>query len=237
MREKVQNLLIGIGLGIFLGVTFFQHILGLVVCIPMTFVYVWYARIRTKQKKKNQLEIQFKDAVLAMVSSMQAGYSLNHAFRDAMEISCTVYGESSMIVKLLERIVWGQTLNIPMDDLLEEMAIRSELEAVKNFTDVIRVTRRYGGNLPEMMNQLVNVIEDRLTVNAEILSVTASVRYEAYFMDIIPVGIIWYLNLTAAEFLSALYDTVAGRCFMVICLLVYLGVVAWQFYIMESEIG
>lgn len=217
--------------------TFFQHVLGLVVCLPVTLVYVWYGQIRNRRKKKNQLEIQFKDAVLAMVSSMQAGYSLNHAFHDAMEISCTVYGDTSMIVKLLERIVWGQTLNIPMDDLLEEMARRSELEAVRNFTDVIRVTRRYGGNLPEMMRQLANVIEDRLTVNAEVLSVTASVRYEAYVMDIIPVGIIWYLNLTAADFLSALYDGIAGRCFMVICLLVYLGVIAWQFYIMESEIG
>lgn len=224
-------------MGGFLAATFFQHILGMIVCIPITFAYIWYEPTRTKRKKKNQLEIQFKDAVLAMVSSMQAGYSLNHAFRDAMDISCTVYGDQSMIVKLLERIVWGQTLNIPMDDLLEEMAERSGLEAVRNFTDVIRVTRRYGGNLPEMMKQLVNVIEDRLTVNAEILSVTASVRYEAYIMDIIPVGIIWYMNLTAAEFLSALYDGVAGRAFMVICLLVYLGVVAWQFYIMESEIG
>ena len=85
-------------------------------------LYVKYAEKRLINKKKHQLEVQFKDAILAMASSLQAGYSLGHAFEDALEISGEIYGKKSMIVSLLEKVIWGQKLNISMDQLLEELA-------------------------------------------------------------------------------------------------------------------
>ena len=188
------------------------------------------------RKKIHQLEIQFKDAILSLSSSLQAGSSLGHAFEDAVEMCSDVYGKQSMIVSLFENIVWGQKLNIPLDQLLEELAERSQLDEVRNFTEVIKVTRRYGGNLPDMMRKLAGVIEDRLAVKAEILSVTTSMRYEAYVMDMIPVAIIWYMNLTGPSFLEILYTGIPGRVFMTACMIIYLGTVIWQFHIMENMI-
>lgn len=217
-----------------LAATFFKSLMGIILTFPVAAVYIRYAEKKLKKKKMQQLGIQFKDVILALASSMQAGYSLNHAFEDALEMGYAVYGKQSLIVSLFETVVWGQKLNIPMDRLLTEMAERSELEEVQNFTEVIKVTRRYGGNLPDMIQKLAGVMEDHLTVKAEILSVTTSVRYEAYIMDLIPVAIIWYMNLTEPLFLEILYHGLLGRCFMGVCMLFYLITVFWQFRIMES---
>lgn len=219
-----------------MAVTFFQKIWGIIFTFPVMMLYIKYAEEKMIRKKKHQLEIQFKDAILSMASSLQAGYSLGHAFEDALEISREVYGSQSMIVSLFEKVVWGQKLNIPMNQLLEELAERSQLEEVGNFTEVIKVTRRYGGNLPDMIQKLAGVIEDRLTVKAEILSVTTSVRYEAYVMDVIPVAIIWYMNVTGPSFLAILYSGFAGRLFMAMCMFVYFAAVIWQFHMMENMI-
>lgn len=216
--------------------TFFQDIRGILITLPIIVLYIRYAEEKLKKKKQHKLELQFKDAILALASSLQAGYSLTHAFEEALELSRVVYGNHSMIVSLFERVVWGQKLNIPMDQLLEELAERSQLDEVRSFTEVIKVTRRYGGNLPDMIQKLAGVMEDRLAVNAEILSATTSVRYEAYIMDLIPVAIIWYMNLTGPAFLEVLYTGLAGRIFMGVCMFFYMGTVVWQFHIMENVI-
>ena len=165
-KEKALIFLEGAGLSLILAITFFQRVWGLFLTFPVMLLYVKYAEKRLINKKKHQLEVQFKDAILAMASSLQAGYSLGHAFEDALEISGEIYGKKSMIVSLLEKVIWGQKLNISMDQLLEELAERSQLEEVRNFTEVVKVTRRYGGNLPDMIQKLAGVIEDRVTVKA-----------------------------------------------------------------------
>lgn len=235
-KEKVVIFISGTLLILLLTITFFQDFRGMILTIPVMVLYVKYAEEKLKRKKKHQLEIQFKDAILALSSSLQTGCSLTHAFEEALDLSKAVYGENGMIVSLFEKVVWGQKLNISMEQLLEELAERSQLDEVKSFTEVIKVTRRYGGNLPDMIQKLAGVIEDRLAVNAEILSVTASIRYEAYIMDLIPVAIIWYMNLTGPSFLEVLYTSLAGRAFMSVCMIFYLAAVVWQFHIMESAI-
>lgn len=235
--EKIGIVVLGAG-GIFiLSITFFKSLWGIVLLFPFWFLYIGYAKERLKKKKKHQLEIQFKDAILTLSSALKAGYSLSHAFEETMEMSRLVYGEESMIVSLLHGVVWGQRLNISMDQLMEEFAKRSQLDEVRSFAEVIKATRRYGGNLPDMIQKLADVIEDRLSVNAEIMSVTTSVRYEAYIMDLIPVAIIWYMNFTGPSFLNILYTGAVGRLFMGICMMFYLGTVIWQFRIMENMIA
>lgn len=235
-KEKIIIFSGGVCLSILLTATFYRELWGIFLTFPVMILYVKYAEEKIVRKKMHQLEIQFKDAILALSSSLQAGYSLGRAFEDALEMSSDVYGKQSMIVSLFGNVVWGQKLNIPMDQLLEELAERSQLDEVRSFTEVIKVTRRYGGNLPDMIRKLAGVIEDRLAVKAEILSVTTSIRYEAYVMDLIPVAIIWYMNLTGPSFLEILYAGIMGRIFMTICMFIYLGTVVWQLYMMENMI-
>lgn len=223
-------------IGILLAATFFQSVWGLIVVIPVGYRYGKFLEKKQTDRKKHQLEIQFKDALQALTSSLQAGYSLEKGIEDACQICATIYGKESMICRLFGKLLWGQQLNVPMLQLLEELEKESQLEVVTSFTEVVKATRKYGGNLPDMLQQLTGVIEDRLTVKSEILTVTASVRYEAYIMDAVPIAIIWYMNVSSPSFLQILYLGIAGRCFMMVCMAVYCVTVIWQFQIMERAL-
>lgn len=209
----------------------------MIVTLPICIILNSYLKNHIIQKKKHRFIVEFKDAMEAIASALQAGYSLERSFKEAQTISIQVYGPDSSIACLLRKVNAGLQLNMPMDQLMDEMAKRSNLEEVQSFTDVIRVTRRYGGNLPEMIRNLVVILEDKLAVRAEIMAVTTSIRYESYMMDLIPAGIIWYMNLSAPEFLQSLYTGFSGRLFMTVCMVIYLAAVMWQFSIMENKIG
>lgn len=188
------------------------------------------------EKKRHALEVQFKDAMITMTSALQAGYSLERAMEDAYQVSWNVYGADSNIVFLLGKVVTGRRLNISFDYLLAEMKELSALDMVGELAEIISICRKYGGNLPELIQKETNLIEDKLMIKEEVLSATASVRYEAYVMDVIPPFIILYLNITGSGFLTILYDSWFGFGFMTVCMYIYMATVFWQFRITEKSI-
>lgn len=223
----------GIGISFFLTVTFFKDFTMIWIAIPIVVLYVRYAAASRIESGKRILERQFKDAVFSMVSSLQAGISFPNAIKDAGIMIAGIYGEDSMMAGVLRKMIWEQELNIPMDEILKDMVQQCQLDSVRRFADVVRITGRYGGNLPGILKELADGMDTGIVIREELLSVTTAVRYESYAMDAVPVGIIWYLNLTAPSFLTILYTSAAGKLFMLVCLIVYASVVCWQFQIMK----
>lgn len=227
----------GIGAGVFLTVTFFRDFIWVWISVPIIAVYIRYAVTLKLERRKILLERQFKDAVFSIVSSLQAGVSFANAVKDAGDIITGIYGGDSMLAGLFQRMIWEQEMNVPMDKILNELVQQCQLESVRKFADVVRITGRYGGNMPEILKELADAMESGMTVREELLSVTTAIRYESYAMDAVPVGIIWYINLTAPSFLKILYTSAGGRVFMMVCLGVYVSIVFWQFQIMEHISG
>ena len=64
-------------------------------------------------------------------------------------------------------------------------------------------------------------MQKKLEVRQEIQLMVAAKRLEQNIMNIVPFGILAYLKLTSADFLSIVYGNVFGICFMSICLGVY----------------
>lgn len=207
------------------------------ISVPIIAVFLRYAVNLKLEARKKMLERQFKDAVFSIVSSMQAGASFANAVRDAGGMITGIYGANSILAGLFQKMTWQQEMNVPMDEILAELEQQCQLECVRQFADVVHITGRYGGNLPGILKELADVMESGMTVREELLSVTTAIRYESYVMDAVPIGIIWYINLTAPTFLMVLYTTAAGRVFMMVCLLVYAAVIRWQFQIMEKISG
>lgn len=64
----------------------------------------------------------------------------------------------------------------------------------------------------------------------------ASKRYEQKVMNMIPFGIILYMNFSSPEFLSTLYTTLLGRITMTGCLAVYILAIYLAERIMRIEV-
>ena len=102
--------------------------------------------------------------------------------------------------------------------MLQDFAERSGLQDIRNFTEVFSIAKRSGGSLKEIIERTGKIIRDKTAVTEEIRSMTASRRYEQNIMNILPFGIILYINLTSNGFLNVMYERFAGRMIMTACL-------------------
>lgn len=226
------------GLGIVVGISylFYYNKIAFLILLPFAFYFPILQKKQKKQKRQEELNREFKEAILSISSSLSVGYSIENACKEAYKEMLTVFGENSLIGNELYRMVCGIDLNIPIEELLDDLGKRSGLEDIRNFTEVFKVAKRTGGDLPAIIRQTVETIDEKLKVREEIVTMTTSVRYEGLIMSIIPPGIILYLKISSPEFFNPLYTTIFGRIFMTGCLIIYLGTLKLQQKMMEVDI-
>ncbi|KIR02518.1 Flp pilus assembly protein TadB [Lachnospiraceae bacterium TWA4] len=161
---------------------------------------------------------------------------MENSCKEAEREMTTMFGRNSLIVLELHRIVCGIDLNISVEELLDDLGKRSTIEDIRNFAQVFKVAKRTGGDLPYIIRQTVDMIEEKIKLKEEIITMTTSVRYEGLLMDIIPIFIILYMRFTSPDFFYPLYHTWFGTIFMSICLIIHLVAIKLQQVIMEVDI-
>ena len=64
----------------------------------------------------------------------------------------------------------------------------------------------------------------------------AEKAYEQKVMNVVPIGIILYMNMTSPEFLSIMYTSMTGRLVMTVCIGIYVGAYVLAKQIMKIEV-
>jgi len=80
------------------------------------------------------------------------------------------------------------------------------------------------------------VIGDKVQVKEEILTLTASKRFEQNIMNLIPLIIVLYIDRTSPGFFTLMYTTIIGRIVMTGCLLFYLIALKLSWKILNIEV-
>ena len=193
---------------------------------PIVFFFMfplpfWYIHQRKKQQirlRKKRLNYQFKDALNAMQVGISAGYSLDNTIKEARKDLEKMYGAKAEMAREFAYIEKQLGHSISLEELLYDLGIRSRVEDILNFTDVLIQAKKMGGNMRGILNRCISSIEERIQVKKEIDTILASRKMEQKIMSFIPLGIIFYMQITSPEFLSVLYGNPAGVCVMTICL-------------------
>lgn len=187
---------------------------------------IWKYRIREEEyvrKKKSEFLLQFKEMIQDMASALNSGYSVENALREAQKEMKLLYAPHAVISREIGLMVRQMRLQMPMEQVFEELAGRVELEDVKNFAAVFSAAKRSGGDMIGIIGDTVSQIGDKIEVHREIDTILAAKKYEFKVMSAIPYGIILYLILSFPEFTACLYGNIAGIGVMTVCLLVYTG--------------
>lgn len=169
------------------------------------------------------LRTQFKDTLYALAAALETGYSPENAVREAKKEIAHYYGEDSFMAEELKDM--GQKLDCgrSLEELWEDFAGRSGLAEAMSFAGVFSAAKKTGGNLIGIIKQTTAMIGSRCQLKEEIDSENAAIRLQSRLMNLIPLGILLFLQLSAPEFLGELYVTVWGRGVMSVCLAVYLA--------------
>lgn len=187
-------------------------------------------------KQKHQLSLEFKSMMESLVTSLNAGYSLERGFADSKKDLGLIYERKAAIFDELDCILTGLKMNIPLETLLKDFGERSGIEDIRNFANVVLAAKRSGGNLIHIIQKTVNSIADKMAVEEEIETLIASKKLEERIMMVMPYGIIFYLRVTNGEFLEVLYHNVLGIILMTVFLIVIYIADMWAEKIMEISV-
>ncbi len=219
--QFLKYLLTGLGICTIIGYLFYKSWIAIVLLSPFCIFYIIQKRKELIISRKNQLLMEFKEAITAVSAALNAGYSLENSFREATRDIKMLLLSNSIIIKELEYITNQLYLNKTIESLLEEFSNRCNIEDISNFTEVLITAKRSGGDMVKIIGSTSKNISEKIEIKKEISILIASKKYELKIMNLIPFLIIIYLNLTSPNFLNGLYHNSLGILVMTVCLMVY----------------
>ncbi len=192
-----------------------------------------YGKNRLKQEKRarnNLLSLQFRESILSVSTALNAGYSVENAFIEAYHDMRSMYGEDAAITMEYRRMVMKLRENEPIEYIIKDFAMNSDIEDIYDFANVFEAAKRIGGDMTKIIKRAAANISEKIDVKREIETSVSAKRYEIRVMELVPFGILLYLQVTSEEFLSVLYHNITGVALMTVCL----GIYGAGFYMAEK---
>ena len=200
---------------------FYRSIPVFLCTLPLAAGFPFYKKRELIPERKRKLLLQFKEGLNVLAGSLSAGYSLENALGESVHELELLYGKDGMIVREFAYILYQTRMNIPIEKAMDDFADRANLEDIRNFARVLRIAKRSGGEIVPIMNHTAEVINGKIRVKEEILTLTAAKRFEQSIMNLIPILIVLYIDKSSPGFFTVMYTTVLGRIIMTVCLLLY----------------
>ena len=187
-----------------------------------------FREIRRKKAKKarDQLAEQFRECILSVVSSLQAGYSVENAFLESEKDMELMYGKHSLIGDELIFVRRGLHININLEDLLADIAERSGCGDIGEFAQIFALAKRNGGNMTEIIKNSAGQIGKRIELRQEVQVLLGGKQMELLIMKLMPFGILLYVGMGNPGYFDSLYHNLTGIAIMTGCLAVYSGAYA-----------
>lgn len=219
-KRVLLGSLVATGLVAFL---FYRSIWGLC-CLPLV-TWVFYKREKEqgKERRNQQLLEEFVNGIRVLNTSVQAGISMENAWKDVQKELFVMYGETSLFLKEVKEINHSVALNIPIEELILGFAYRSGLEDIIIFAELFEYGKRSGGNWRRMIQDVVQHIQDKYDAKREIEVMVASKKLEQQVLNVIPLGILFFLQLSSWDYMSVMYHNPIGIICMSVCLCGYVA--------------
>jgi tight adherence protein B len=220
-KEKTGYILLA-GIFVFvLGFIFYRDLFWALLITPVAFYYPNIKKKEIIQKRKDELNFQFKDLLYSLSSSLSAGRSMESAFEDAFKDLQIIYpDEESLIIKECRYFVKNLEMNEGLEDILDDFEKRAHLEDVTSFVDVLKSCRKAGGNIVEVIRTTTGVMNDKIEIRNEIQTMIAAKKFEQKMMSLTPVAMILILSVAAGDYMKPLFNTLQGRLAMTVAMMV-----------------
>ncbi len=202
-----------------IGYLFFRNsFLSFGLCL-FSFLYLPVKRKIIILKQRSELELQFKDMLLSVSSSLSAGRSAEGAFSDALnELKLLYPYDNCPIIQELQIIIRNISINEPLEKSLADFAERSGIEDITSFSEVFSICKSTGGNLVEIIRNTASVINQKIDIKNEIEVIIAEKKLSQKIMSMMPFGLLLMISSGSPDYISPLFSP-KGNVVMVIVLL------------------
>lgn len=220
-QELVGHLTLG---AIFMGVIaylFYDSVIAWFFLMPFAVASLKQKKAQLCKKRRRKLELEFREAILSVSSSLQAGYSVENAFREAYQDIALLFGKDSIMAVELGLMLRKLDNNEQLEQILMNLAKRSGVDDIRDFADIFQIAKRSGGDIRAIIANTAAIIGDKQEVRREIETVMSEKKMEQTIMRYIPFFIIFYISLTSKGYFHSLYHNLPGWVVMTAGLVVY----------------
>lgn len=204
---------------------------------PLSLLFPRYRKKQLISRQKQELLLQFKEALYVIAASLTAGKSVEMAFRSALSDLRILYIDpETPIIKELEIIIRKMELNGTIEDALQNFSKRAHLEDVRSFSDVFVTCKRRGGNMVEVIKNTSNTVADKIRTREEIETLITEKKFEQKVLNAMPIVMIFILKSSSPEFMESVYTTAMGRVGMTIAVVLFVLAYVASDKIMKIEV-
>lgn len=175
-------------------------IVGLGLGLPLP--QLWLKMRRRKRSKS--FEAGLPDALMLIASSLRSGFSLDQAIVAAAEQS------DNEVSTEFKRAVQEMRIGVPLEDALERAAVRIDSDDFAWVVTALRIQRRSGGNLSQLLITVSKTVRQRAEIAREVKALTAEGRLSTYVLMGLPIGMFVFLLITQPSYLTPLWQTSLG---------------------------
>ncbi len=168
VREKIKCLLTALVLGTVIAFLFYNHWFGMLLVPVLYAVFKKRAVHAGTRNRQEELAREFLDALRTVSASLLAGFSMENAWKEAEREIKLLYGEESCMCRELEAMNHSAALNIPLEQLLEDFALRSGNADIASFSEVFAFAKRSGGNFVTIIEGTLEHMRARYDTEREI---------------------------------------------------------------------
>ena len=217
---------------VFYGNLIFSLIVGLL-CVGGLGVY----RKLKVEERRNSLRLQFKDMLYSMSSSITSGRHLKEAIEDSEEAVSLINGSDAILTREIRHMCrLMQETNCSAEDAFRDLAVRSGVKEIMDFSDVCMICQYTGGNLADMISKAVMMLTQNIELQREKDVLLSQKKLESRILVMMPVLLTALTNLAAPDYLESMYTTLIGRFIMTVALLSNLVSFLWSMKLIGSRV-
>lgn len=236
VREELKCVGVSVALSALAAWLLYKHPAGFLLGVLIFPIYrKSYGKARAEERKR-ELLLQFKDGIQSISIALLSGFSIENAWSEAEKEMHELYGPNAYITIELHYMNSGIRMNQPVEQLLNEFAVRSGCEDIIGFAEIFCFAKRSGGNFARIIQNTARRIAEKQEVEREIATVLSGKKMEQKIMNAVPAGLLAYLNLSSEEFLAPLYGNFFGAVVMTVAFIAYVGAFLLARKMMEIKI-
>jgi len=220
--ELLFMLIKTVGMYFVIGLIFYRNIFWAATLAGFSIIYIPSEVKIIKHKKKNTLNIQFKDFLYFLSSNLNAGKSLESAIRECDTQLKKIYiSKKGLIIREVNIMVRKLDMNYSAEKVVREFSVRSGIEDVENFSEVISISKKWGGNMIEICRNACSVISDKIDIMHDIEVKISQKKFEEKVLSIMPFAIVFMLSIISADYMTPLYEGIGGKLIITIALVLF----------------
>ena len=218
-REMILYYLAGAAVCAGTGWLFYRSIPASAVLCLLPFVfrgrYLYYRR----EKKREEVNMQFKDVLYAFSDSAASGRQAAYAIRTAQQNLERIYGQESYLTRVFSDMDMRiRETNESPEKILMDFSMECGIEDIRNFIEIYCICIRSGGDREKAIDKAAGIIGEKIGLRQELQSILSQKKLEAVILCSITPLILLFLQMTSSDYADVLYVTMAGRLIMTLCL-------------------